>query len=953
MAAKDLANVFAFPDFDLSAKWLDSPSETGDQFFKTSVVTTSNLAGRGVTKALHDAAVEGFFKIPGILTPPDSNTDENEDNKFGQTLDPLHDIELTDLDILDGLWNNDTDPPPASTEYKTWEAFSDPDIPQSAPLFITEAGPSVYDAAIIEEDDPLDLGSTNDLVVQSQPYVAALLALTLGRGSVFFIWDARKALFVPAVEKMRISGYSTEVLQGLQELCIKCGTATRFLSSYVQLAYRTRPSAVRVALAKAIDVLLLALQQQLGKRGGTVRSLLQLQSLVAPVKTLLVYLRELVHNVSRMRADEQVLSHVSNETQDLENKSSLLQALMCEVLSRVTEPWADFAQKWIGTKGEEGFPLTKDGPGKSFVKVKNITSVDDFGYETEERDYVLDESRMPDFVPPDIGLVLFEAGRNLRLLRAHHPNHPLCDPNTVIASSKPPDFKWLFDWKSIEDLQAEVKRYEKKMLRNIVSKSFDRTQEHPAIFASNQSSTLQVFGDDGANLEQRLLTSIHELDQAPVMSVAEDRLAVLLEECLFHQDRQLQLNGSDFSPHWSLIPLFSFGPLVTSQAQLINREYMKLLFSDHNLREHLQVQKEFQLLGNGMFCSRLSHALFDPDLDTAERKAGVALSGGIMGLRMNGRETWPPASSELRLALMGVLSETYTEPSSSRKGSSQTQKADLPGDLSFSLRDLPPEEIDKCMDSTSLEALDFLRLAYKTPSPLSPIITPVILVKYDRIFKLLLRVLRMLYVVGQLYRDTRMTERRGQYADDTWLRFRFEAQHFVQSIATYFFDTGIQTSWNHFERWLDEVELDLSRVDNDSLDTRAVSPDEVQEQHEKMLDHIMNVLLLRKRQQPVMTLVEDLFRLILKFSRQVQLEVGGKVDGDASSVIIREIYGKFKKKLEVFVTVCRGLSEKAGTRKWDVMPDEIRQGGVFKEENTVDRLLVNLDMLGYYSRPRF
>jgi hypothetical protein len=958
MADEELADVFAFPDYDLSSKWMNLSSKPQDQFFSLDVVAANNPTSPNAANTQPvPAADDEFFKIPSSLTLPDLNSHENKHEHFNLIPEPLHDTVLSDLNIIDELWYDGAKQPGASPEYKTWEAFSFPGIPQAAPLFITEAGPVVYDAAIMDEDDPLHLGNTNHLVVQSKPYVAALLGLTLGRGSVFFVWDANKSSFIPAVAEMRISGFSTTILRGLQDSCIKSGTTTRFLSSYVQLTYRTRPSAVRVALAKAVDVLLLAIQQQFGERGKQVRSLLQLQSLVEPLEAMLRFLRELVRTVSRIRTDEQILSQIFMETEDLQ-EYSLLRALMCEVLARVTEPWTDFVSKWIGVKAEEGFPLNKEGSGKSFVMVKNIASVDDSGFEIEERDYVLDESRIPDFIPPDISLIMFEAGRNLRLLRTHHPDHPLCHVG-IVTSSKPPEFRWLFDWKSIEHVQNDVKRYEETLLQKIHGKSLEDIQqaEPQIVIGGKGNSILQVFGNDGTHLERQLLASIQALDQAPTIAVAQDKLSALLEKCLFRQDDQLRSLPSDFDPHWSVIPLHSFGPLVASQARLINREYMKLLFSAHDLREHLRVQKEFQLLGNGMFCSRLSHALFDPDLETAERRAGVALSGGIMGLRMNGRETWPPASSELRLALMGVLSETYNGRLPPKSDLSRTEVSDLPGDLSFSLRDLPAEEIDKCMDPTSLEALDFLKLAYKTPVPLSPIITPVLLVKYDRVFKLLLRMLRMLYVVGQLYRNTSITERQDQAAGNAWHRFRFEAQHFVQSMATYFFDTGIQMPWLQFEKWLDGVQSDLALVDVDTTETRVVSPDEVREEQEKMLDRIMNVLLLRKRQQPVLALLEEIFRLILRFSRQVQLDVGGKVEGNASSVIIQGLYETFKKKVGVFVTVCRGISEKgAGTgreTRRDLNDDGMRGNYGINDENMIDRLLINLDMLGYYSRLRF
>ncbi|KAI0198943.1 hypothetical protein F4808DRAFT_434328 [Astrocystis sublimbata] len=960
MADEEPATVFAFPDYRLSSKWPDLPSKPHGQFFSLDVVeAAASQTSYDIISSLREPShtpTHEFFTIPDALALPDLNG-HAEDDDPSQISEPLHNTSLPDLDIIDGLWHKGDDQPAANAECKTWEAFSFPDIPQAAPLFITEAGPLLYDAALNDEHDPLRLGSTGHLVIQSNPYLAALLALTLGRGSVFFEWDAKKGSFVPAEGNMRISGYSTEIIQGLQDSCLKSGTTTRFLSSYVQLAYRARPIASKVALAKAVDVLLLAIQQQFGQRGAGVRSLLQLQSLVEPLESMLLYLRDLVRSVSRMRTDEQVLSHIYTETEKLENERSLLRALMCEVLSRVTEPWTDFAEKWIGVKAEEGILLDKNSLGKGFVKVQNVTKVDDFGFETDEREYVLDETRMPSFVPPDVALVLFETGKTLRLLREHHPGHLLCHTG-LVASKRPPEMKWLFDWTSIETVRNEANRYEKDMLRAVLrtpAEDIIQPEVEDGLLAAEQSM-LRVFGNDGTHLEKQLLASIQALDQAPPIAVTQDVLSILLEKCLYHEDEHLEKDASDFGLHWSLIPLHSFGPLVVSQARLINREYMKLLFNTHDLREHLRVQKEFQLLGNGMFCSRLTHALFDPDLETAERQAGVALNGGTMGLRMSGRDTWPPASSELRLALMGVLSDTYLPATLQDSKPLGSEHSHLPGDLSFALRDLSPEEINKCIDPTSLEALDFLRLAYKTPAPLSPIITTPILMKYDRIFKLLLRVLRMLYVVGQLSRHTSKMERDGRDPGEAWLRFRFEAQNLVQSVATYLFDTGIQAQWTRFENWLDGVQAELARADADMNveDARVISPDEVRDEHEKMLDRIMTTLLLRKRQQPVLVLLEDIFRLVLKFARQVQLEVGGKVDGDASEVVIRELYQSFRKKVGVFVTVCLGMSEKGGKGGKSAKRDDDGGGkGEGGEAHTIDRLLVSLDMLGYYSRPRF
>ncbi|KAI1330843.1 Spc97/Spc98 family protein [Xylariaceae sp. FL0255] len=949
MAHGDPSDLFAFPDFDQTSTWL-SPVEPHISFHlnlaEDDAKSRPNLAFR--------TAEDGFFQIPDLFGLQRLEQDAWQDENPEPAEEPLHDASLSDVDVLDDIWQAGQHQLVIGTGHKTWDAFLSPDASSVRPIFITEAGPQAYDAALLAENDPLKIDSVGHLVIQTNAYLASLLALSLGRASVFFLWQEKDAQFRPVSKTFRISGYSTACLQDLQSSCIRSGTRIRYLSAYVRLTYKRRTSPVKIALAKTVDIILLAIQRQLGDYGGKVRTTLQLQSLIEPVEAVLAHIRDLVTKLSRIKTDEQILSKLFHETSLLENENSLVRQMMCEILSRVSEPWTDFSEKWIGVKPEEGNQMALDGPGKSFAKVVRMTRVDDFGFEAEEPEYILDEACMPSFVPIDIALVMFEAGKTLRLLRTYHPNHSLCRVGAIVSSG-PPTFRWLFDWESIEKLQDDVRLYEEAMLRIILNKEAVRGERSgdSVLDESDQAMGLDVFGCDGSQLESQLLASIRALDQPPPTATREDRLSRLIDEHIFQQNSEPKQAVSNFNPHWSLLPLHSFGPLVSAQARLINREYMRLLFSTHNLREHLRVQKEYQLLGNGMFCSRLSHALFDVDLEPAERQAGVALQGGIMGLRMTGRDNWPPASSELRLSLMGILSETYAHPSSGPLDRGHGETKDLPGDLSFTIRDMTEEEIEKCIDPNSLEALDFLRLSYKAPKPLSPILTAGLLVKYDRIFKMLLRLLRLLYVIGQVFRDTSRLTRPGRATCNSWFRFQTEARHFVQSISNYFFDVGIQVPWERFEKWLDQVQSDPEQRRN-----RVVSPDEVREEHERMLDHILHTLLLRKRQQPVLSLLEDILGLILKFSRQTQLEAAGKVEDGVSQVIIDSLYNTFKKKVGIFVAVCQSLNEKGNhtgkaTKREGMTVDDIRQKDNGKEEVTIDRLLVKLDLLGYYSHSRF
>ena len=347
-----------------------------------------------------------------------------------------------------------------------------------------------------------------------------------------------------------------------------------------------------------------------------------------------------------------------------------------------------------------------------------------------------------------------------------------------------------------------------------------------------------AFGGEDDRSENPFLSALTARMDEPLPDVVgkEDTLSQILRERLVQsvtRKSKPPTSGFDFTPHPSLLPVLSFGAITSAQSEVVNQESLRLLFNNHDLRSHLKMHRDFQLFGSGMFLSRLSHALFDPDLESAERQAGVARQGGVMGLRLGGRDTWPPASSELRLALMGVLTESFdldNDFTVNRMASISRDASELPGDMSFAVRDLSQEEIDKCMNPDSLEALDFLRLSYKAPTALSGIITPVILTQYDRIFKLLLRIMRMVYVVNQLFRDVNARTSRWADPEDISFRFTREAHHFVSGITSFFMDAGVAIPWQAFEAKLDKIEADLKNPSNTKSNPDKVeSPDRLRE----------------------------------------------------------------------------------------------------------------------------
>jgi hypothetical protein len=246
--------------------------------------------------------------------------------------------------------------------------------------------------------------------------------------------------------------------------------------------------------------------------------------------------------------------------------------------------------------------------------------------------------------------------------------------------------------------------------------------------------------------------------------------------------------------------------------------------------------------------------------------------------------------------------------------------------LNFAIRNLTEAEQEKVMDPDGLHALDFLRLQYVAPAPLNLVISSTALDKYDYIFKFLLRLLRMIFVVSHLPRD---------YADTESRQFRSEAYHFVVTLTNYVFQTGIAEHWNDFDSFVATVEIRLNEEDvAGELGVRVTEGvASLRDAHEKCLDSILFALLLRKRQRKIMALVEEVFDHILLFAK---IQYPDAQQGEES---VKTLYAKLRGKIRVFLSVCRGLTGKQGYGK----------GRGTAEENSMERLVVAMEMNNYFA----
>jgi hypothetical protein len=236
-----------------------------------------------------------------------------------------------------------------------------------------------------------------------------------------------------------------------------------------------------------------------------------------------------------------------------------------------------------------------------------------------------------------------------------------------------------------------------------------------------------------------------------------------------------------------------------------------------------------------------------------------------------------------------------------------------------------------------LEALDFLQLLYKPAFPLDAIITSSILERYDRIFLFLLRLFRMQYISHQLFRDAAARTSYAQGINPLAQRFRIEAHHFITAICGYMFNVSISGNWHTFQSKLSTI--------HESLGNRGAvaSISEVRELHARTLDIMTHCCLLKRRQQPILTLLYGTFEPVMLFAKTSRLyaqreqRVWSRMREEMEDNT-KILYTQFSKRAGMFVRVIEQLERKGdGNRgRWEG-DEKGYEGGWFMD------LLVRLD----------
>ncbi|KFY41846.1 hypothetical protein V495_04762, partial [Pseudogymnoascus sp. VKM F-4514 (FW-929)] len=494
---EDPGNAFAIPDLWASSKYF--PESEDSYSFLFSQLKFDDISEKLPDKTIGHGGHGGFFALPDFpFESPELSIISTS------TPPPLSERgEETNKDNGDGyvdIWSFAPEEELKSANYLTWDAFDEQRDEAPQTCYISEGGPQLFDAAVADDTNPLQIDNQDAVVVSGSTYASSLLALGLGRNSVLFTWNEDTKAFECTLKSVRTSGCSTELTQDVTALFLRCGNTTKALRSFTDKAYLKHRSPGRIALADAVVTVLSTLQSHLNIPASSLQSILKLQSLFQPVSRLLTVFHELI------------LAAGTAETDETEHRTDSTQTILLEVLARVSRPFLDFAGEWLGIQRETGMPLVKGSVGKSFVRAEERLWIDEQGMEIRTPDFVLDESRVPSFMPEEDMQMLFEAGRSLRLLREHQPEHPLARGD-IITTAAPPVLEWEFSWQNIEAIGERARQYERDLTAAIEKYSTSGTTTTPSHAAPPPEPThqLNLFGKPPSEMEAHLLASLTSL----------------------------------------------------------------------------------------------------------------------------------------------------------------------------------------------------------------------------------------------------------------------------------------------------------------------------------------------------------------------------------------------------------------------------------------------------------
>ncbi|KAF9794592.1 hypothetical protein SFRURICE_018655 [Spodoptera frugiperda] len=263
---------------------------------------------------------------------------------------------------------------------------------------------------------------------------------------------------------------------------------------------------------------------------------------------------------------------------------------------------------------------------------------------------------------------------------------------------------------------------------------------------------------------------------------------------------------------------------LTYQLEVVNNSILTYFLVNLDMYEHMRSLKDYFFLMDGEFSRSICHNLFTKLVKT-----------------LNPQE----------LLNFGTLHNILDKA----LGSSISHVHKFSENLSFTITESPLS-----FQHSSPDVLQCLSLTYTVSWPLNIILSQEALLRYAKVFQFLIKMRRIFWVLGEDFESLKLSAKLSRQHSRKLLRspqyisvqiYRHMMASMIRALDNYIVTTCILSSWTEFE--------------NDLKKARTL--DDLYECHVVYIKKVLFRCLLNNRSTPVMKLLNDIFTVILKFSR--------------------------------------------------------------------------------------
>ena len=472
---------------------------------------------------------------------------------------------------LDDLWDGIVPGFALETKLLSWETFVNPGEATHQSGYLSEAGNTAFDIAtsILKSDARLPEEVS---VIRNNVFLRSLFNLGLGRSSALFRYDGKRKTFARINTQHNISGLSQSSANSIIERLTHCGRLTRHLRDFVDRTYAaSKAYPAKVALANTIATIINALEQRLTAISRDIQSVLQLQDVFERPHRMLTEVYDLARAVRNARTNEELSSLVYKRCQHCDQEPEWIRSMMLQILARVSQPWLELAEQWIGFKDDIGMHLEwEDTNFVDCVMPSEAPKNEDVDGPREVQ-YTYRVDKLPLFMTAEDGQTLFTLGRDLRILRTHHSDHPLA--RTTVARTQDVSFQWQNSWEDADRIATKAREFE-AALSSAVRDHQRGECVIPAKETPNQSHSASTEVD---TFDPFALPSAETVSSMPALP---DELFDIIAANLSTESTDTGETLMDFSPPTAILPVLSFNPLLLAQQRILNAVMMRFFFSE-------------------------------------------------------------------------------------------------------------------------------------------------------------------------------------------------------------------------------------------------------------------------------------------------------------------------------------------------------------------------------------